>query len=132
MKFLCTIIFVVLAFIGGCIFDGLITRVPQDALTSGRLMRLKKNIERYYAVKKSIPESLNIIAATLGDISTNNAWGGPIFYSVSNETSVILKTYGPGGPDAKVRQEFTLQFDVLEGRSSDSAIQTEGSHNDVP
>ena len=113
MKFLRTIILVVIAFIGGCIFDGIITRVPQDALTSGRLMRLKKSIEKHYAVKKAIPEDLNeVIAATSDDVSTNNAWGEPIFYSVSNDMCVILKTYGPGGPDAKVRQEFTLQFDV--------------------
>lgn len=112
MKFLLTMILVVIAFVGGCVFNGLITRVPQDSLTSGRLMRLKKSIEKYYDINRSIPERLNVIAVTSDDISTNNAWGGPIFYSVSNETSVTLKTYGLGGQDAKVRREFTLQFDV--------------------
>lgn len=116
MKSLLTMILTVTAFIGGCVFNGFITRVPQDALTSGRLMRLKKDIEKCYAVKRTVPKTLSevTISASNQD-ATNNAWGGVIHYSVSNETTVVLKTYGPGGPHAEVRQEFSLQFD-LNGR----------------
>lgn len=38
MKFLLTMILVVIAFVGGCVFDGLITRVLQDVLTSGPIL----------------------------------------------------------------------------------------------
>lgn len=113
MKFLLTMILIVTAFIGGYVFNGLITRVPQDALTSGRLMRLRKDIEKYYAVKRTVPKTLSevTISASNQD-ATNNVWKGAILYSVSNETIVVLKTYGPGGPCAEVKQEFSLQFDL--------------------
>lgn len=115
MRFLLKMILIVAAFIGGYVFDGLITHVSQDALTSGRLMRLKKDIEKYYAVKRTVPKTLSevTISASNQD-TTNNVWGGAILYSVSNETIVVLKTYGPGGPRVEVKQEFSLQFDLNE------------------
>ena len=115
MKSLLTMILIVTAFIGGYVFNGLITRVPQDALTSGRLMRLKKDIEKYYAVKRTVPKTLSEVTISASNQDAkNNVWGGAILYSVSNETIVVLKTYGPGGPHAKVKQEFSLQFDLNE------------------
>ncbi len=116
MKHILLTLLIIVAFIGGCVFDSLITRVPPDASTRGRLMRLKHDIADFYARNKCLPESLDTLeepeSGTTKSAPKENAWGGPILYSVSNGTIVILKTYGPGGPDAKVRQEFTLQFDV--------------------
>ena len=107
---------IIVAFIGGCVFDGLISKVPPDASTRGRLMRLKHELSDFYARNKTLPESLEALAMSDSEAAKSapkeNAWGGPILYSVSNGTIVILKTYGPGGPDATVRQEFTLQFDA--------------------
>ena len=109
---------IVVAFIGGCVFDGLISRVPPDASTRGRLMRLKHELSDFYARNKTLPESLDALgksdSAAAKSAPKENAWGAPILYSVSNRTMVILKTYGPGGAEADVKQTFTLIFDVNE------------------
>lgn len=116
MKHILMTLLIIVAFIGGCVFDSLITRVPPDASTRGRLMRLMHDIADFYARNKRLPESLDTLEKPESEAAKfapkENAWGGPILYSVSNGTIVILKTYGPGGPDATVRQEFTLQFDA--------------------
>ena len=79
-------------------------------------MRLKHELSDFYARNKALPESLDALgksdSVAVKSVPNQNAWGGPILYSVSNGTIAILKTYGPGGPDATVRQEFTLQFDA--------------------
>ncbi len=121
MKPILMTLLVVVAFIGGFIFDGLITRVPPDASTRGRLMRLKHELSDFYARNKAVPESLDALgksdSVAVKSVSNQNAWGGPILYSVSNGTLVILKTYGPGGAESEVKQTFTLTFDVNERRS---------------
>ena len=67
---------------------------------------------------KALPESLDALgksdSAAAKSAPKENAWGAPILYSVSNRTMVILKTYGPGGAEADVKQTFTLIFDVNE------------------
>ena len=97
---------IVVAFIGGCVFDGLISKVPPDASTRGRLMRLRHEIADFYARNKTLPESLDAFgksdSAAEKSVPKENAWGAPILYSVSNRTIVILKTYGPGGAEADV------------------------------
>lgn len=112
---------IVVTFIGGCVFDGLISKVPPDASTRGRLMRLKHELADFYARNKSLPESLDALgksdSVAVKSVPNQNAWGGPILYSVSNGTLVILKTYGPGGAESEVKQTFTLTFDVNERRS---------------
>lgn len=116
MKPILMTLLVVVAFIGGFIFDGLITRVPPDASTRGRLMRLKHELSGFYARNKALPESLDALgksdSVAVKSVPNQNAWGGPILYSVSNGTLVILKTYGPGGAESEVKQTFTLTFDV--------------------
>lgn len=121
MKPILVTFLIIVAFIGGFIFDGLITRVPPDASTRGRLMRLKHDIADFYARNKTLPESLDSLrksdSAAAKSVPKGNAWGGPILYSVSNGTMVILKTYGPGGAESEVKQTFSLTFDVNERRS---------------
>ena len=121
MKPILVTFLIIVAFIGGFIFDGLITRVPPDASTRGRLMRLKHDIADFYARNKTLPESLDSLgksdSAAAKSVPKENAWGGPILYSVSNGTMVILKTYGPGGAESEVKQTFSLTFDVNERRS---------------
>lgn len=115
MKSILVMFLVILAFIGGFVFDGLITRVPLDASTCGRMMQLKRDIADFYAQNGALPESLDALETS--DVkadSKKNAWGGPISYSISNETTVVLKTYGPGGAEAEVKQAFTLIFNVNE------------------
>ncbi len=118
MKPILVTFLIVVAFIGGCFFDGLITTVPPDASTRGRLMRLKHEIADFYARNKVLPESLDALgmsdSVAAKSAPKENAWGGPILYSVSNGTIVVLNTYGPGGAEAEVKQTFTLTFDVNE------------------
>ena len=107
---------IIVAFLGGCVFDGLISKVPPDASTRGRLMRLKHELADFYARNKTLPESLESLAMSDSEAAKSapkeNAWGGPILYSVSNRTIVILKTFGPGVAESEVKQTFTLTFDV--------------------
>jgi hypothetical protein len=116
MKPILVTFLIAVAFIGGCFFDGLITKVPPDASTRGRLIRLKHEIADFYARNKVLPESLDALemsdSFTTKSAPKENAWGGPILYSVSNGTIVVLNTYGPGGAEAEVKQSFSLTFDV--------------------
>ena len=109
---------IIVAFIGGFLFNGLMTRVPKDASTRGRLMQLKSDIAAYYGRNKILPVSLDALnmsnSASDKSAPMENAWGGPILYSVTNGTTVILTTYGLGGAESEVKQEFTLTFDVNE------------------
>jgi len=118
MKPILVTLLIVVAFLGGFVFDGLISKVPPDASTRGRLMRLKHEITDFYARNKTLPESLDSLgksdSVAAKTAPKENAWGGPILYSVSNRTMVTLKTYGPGGVEAEVKQTFTLTFDVNE------------------
>ena len=118
MKHILVVLIIFLAFIGGCVFDGLISTVPPDASTRGRLMLLKHDISDFYARNKTLPESLDSLgksdSVAAKSVPKENAWGGPILYSVSNGTIVILKTYGPGGAESEVKQTFSLTFDVNE------------------
>ncbi len=118
MKPISTTVLMVVAFIGGFLFDGLITRVPKDASTRGRLMQLKRDLANFYDQNRILPESLDALKrsglAFAKSAPKENAWGGPILYSVSNGTTVVLKTYGPGGAESEVKQTFTLTFDVDE------------------
>ena len=109
---------IIVAFIGGFLFNGLMTRVPKDASTRGRLMQLKRNISSFYDKHRILPASLDALQMT-GSASDKpapmeNAWGGQILYSVTNGTTVILTTYGPGGAESEVKQTFSLTFDVNE------------------
>ena len=118
MKSVLATFLIIVAFIGGVLFNGLMTRVPKDASTRGRLMRLKRDIAAFYDQNRILPESLDELkmsgSASDNSVSMENAWGGPILYSVSNGTTVILTTYGPGGAESEVKQTFSLTFDVNE------------------
>ena len=118
MKSVLATFLIIVAFIGGFLFDGLMTRVPKDASTRGRLMRLKRDIAAFYDQNGILPTSLDALnmsnSASDKSVPMENAWGGPILYSVSNGTTVILTTYGPGGVESEVKQTFSLTFDVNE------------------
>ena len=118
MKSVLVTFLIIVAFIGGFLFNGLMTRVPKDASTRGRLMRLKRDIAAYYGRNKILPVSLDALnmsnSASDKSAPVQNAWGSPILYSVTNGTTVILTTYGPGGAESEVKQTFSLTFDVNE------------------
>jgi len=54
MKHILTTLLIIVAFIGGFVFEGLITRVPPDASTRGRLMQLKLYVIAQLRLKSSI------------------------------------------------------------------------------
>jgi hypothetical protein len=59
MKPILVALIIIVAFMEGFAFDGLITRVPPDASTGGRLMLLKHEIADFYARNKVLRESLD-------------------------------------------------------------------------
>lgn len=107
---------IVLSFVGGCIFDGLITYAPKDAVTRGRIKSVERRIRKYYKTRGMLPKDMAELRMFLNEDMCfgNNAWGKPILYVATNNTSVVLLTYGPGGDTADVRQEFRRQFDVAD------------------
>lgn len=105
-----------LAFVGGCIFDGLITRIPKDILTIGRVKCVERGTRKYCKNYGRLPKDLSELRAFLKEDAHfgKNAWGDVILFCTTNTSSVVLLTYGPEGPGAEVQQEFRRQFDVAD------------------
>ncbi len=88
---------------------------PPEAQSKARMREMAQEIRQYYAERGELPNSLSelVLRHDDGVDSFVNGWGGPIVYSMSNGTTVLLKTcesvssYG-----SELRQTFTLQFDV--------------------
>ena len=99
----------------GWIFASSITYVPQDALMEVRLLCIQRAVQRYYADNHRCPVSLTEVSG-YEELKSENAledlWGGPICYSVVDETNVVLRTCVGGDASSRVRQEFTLEFCV--------------------
>ena len=87
---------------------------PSEARSKARMRDVAQGISRYYAERGRVPDSLDeLLAWDGGGIdSILDGWGGPILYSVSNRTTVVLKTCEPVLPHDELRQTFTLQFNV--------------------
>lgn len=107
---------IVVAFFVGFVFNGLITRIPPGGRTCSRLIVLKHDILRYYAMYKSVPKDLadvTLLAHHDGkDHVPQNEWGAPILISITNDTVVTLRTLRSEVESTDVKQEFVLEFDV--------------------
>ena len=114
MKPILVTFLVVVAFIGGCVFDGLISKVPPDASTRGRLMRLKHDIADFYARNKTLPESLDSLgksdSAAAKSVPKENAWGGANLVSSFKRNDGHPKDLWPWR--SRVRGETNILIDI--------------------
>ena len=101
--------FVCLAmFVLGFVVDGLITKMPREAMAAGDMMRAERMVRAYYNSKGSVPRSWSDIGCN----SLTNRYGNVIEYSVANDYFVTLKAHGFGGGHSLVKNYFVRQFDV--------------------
>lgn len=114
MKPILMTLLIVVAFIGGFIFDGLITRVPPDASTRGRLMRLKHELSDFYARNKTLPESLDALgksdSAAAKSAPKENAWGWPNLVLSFKQNDGHLKDIWPWR--GRGRCEANIHIDI--------------------
>jgi len=99
-----------LMFVLGFLFDGLITKIPREAMAVGDMIRAERAIKSYYNSKGIVPDSWSAI----GIDSMKNRYGNPIEYSVANSYHVTLRACGFGSEHSQVKNYFILQFDVRE------------------
>lgn len=108
MKNLFYLLGCVAMFVLGYVFDGLITKMPREALSAGDMICAERMVRAYYNSKGKAPLSW-------ADVSCNNLtnrYGNPIEYSVTNDYFVTLRAYGFGGEHSQVKNLFVRQFDV--------------------
>ena len=111
MKPIFWIIACMLFFMLGFLVDGMITRVPREALAQNDLIRVERCIRKYYSDTRRLPVSLND-AANGKEVPLVNSYGHPIEYSVSNEFEVSLRALGYGGNNSDVKNYYVRMFDV--------------------
>ena len=108
MKNIVYVLGCVVMFVLGYVFDGLITKMPREAMSAGDMIAAERMVRAYYNSKGKVPRSW-------ADVSCNiltNRYGNPIEYSVANDYFVTLSAYGFGGEHSQVRNYFVRQFDV--------------------
>ena len=102
------------AAVGGFLINGLVDRVPREAMTANAMILIERAIRQHYAETGTLPERIddgNLLWQGR-PVRCVNSYGHPILYSVSNGSVVELKSYGFCGEDAEVKQIFLFQFDV--------------------
>lgn len=111
MKTIFLIIACMFFFVLGFLVDGMITKVPREALAQSEIVRMERAIRNFHAAKKRLPISLDEIANSNG-FSKTNVYGYAIEYTRINKFEVWLRSAGYGGESADVKNYYGKQFDV--------------------
>ena len=110
MKALTLFIVLMLGFLLGFACNGLITRIPKDVQTCSHMLALEREIMDYRQSFGKLPASLDDLPLVGREHCRRNAWGESISYVVTNDTEVILRTFGQGGSNARIVQTFERRF----------------------
>ncbi len=110
MKSIFSILGCLMMFVLGFVVDGLITKVPREAMAVGDMIGAERVVRSYYDSKGAVPE----IWSGFGVNSMTNRYGNQIEYFVTNNYYVTLRAYGFGGEHSRVKNYFIRQFDVRE------------------
>lgn len=91
--FLCVISFGL-----GVIFDGLITRVPDEASTLSKMQILERELKKYCALNGQLPKTIDELCKFSPCVENcrTNSWGKPIRYVVTSDSQVVLVTSADG------------------------------------
>ena len=114
MRKTAALIWIGLTLMYGWLIISFTTYISKEDLTKSRMRIVERVIRKFYHEKGTMPASLEEVKNAQRNVDgfAVNAWGGPISYHVTNETEVTLKTYGSGGSNAQIRQEFIYSFTV--------------------
>ena len=97
----------------GVVFDGLITRVPQEGHTVTQMSVVERELKAY-------AERYGTLPATIDDLSRfssrldgylTNSWGRPISYTQTSVSNAVLSTIGYGNVEFVKRINLTEQAD---------------------
>ncbi len=98
MKILVCFCLFIISFILGMVFDGLITRVPQEAHTVTQMSVVERELKTYAERYGSLPatiDDLSLFSSRLDGCLTNS-WGRPISYTQTSVSNAVLSTIGYG------------------------------------
>ena len=102
-------VLICLVFFGlGVVFDGLITRVPDEASTLSKMRILERELRKYHAQNGQLPKTIDELCKFSPRVENcrTNCWGKPIRYVVTSDSQVVLVTSGDG------EVEFVRRFAV--------------------
>ena len=102
-------VLICLVFFGlGVVFDGLITRVPDEASTLSKMRVLERELKKYHAQNGQLPKNIDELCKFSPCVENcrTNCWGKPIRYVVTSDSQVVLVTSGDG------EVEFVRRFAV--------------------
>lgn len=113
MRKIAYILFCVVAFGLGVVFDGLITRVPQEAHTVTQMSVLERELKAYGERHGALPATFDDLLrfSPRLDGCLTNSWGHPISYSQLSVSNAVLTTIGYGNVEFIKRVSLAGQPD---------------------
>lgn len=90
---LCAIFFVL-----GVLFDGLITRVPDESYTVTQMCVVERGVKAYLQSHTTLPQSLDDFLRFSPEIANclTNRWGMPICYRAVDASNAVITTVAYG------------------------------------
>ena len=97
----------------GVAFDGLITRVPQEAHTVTQMSVVERELKAYADRYGTLPATIVDLSrfSSRLDGCLTNSWGRPISYTQTSVSNAVLSTIGYGNVEFVKRINLTEQAD---------------------
>ena len=85
-------------FILGVLFDGLITRVPNESHTVSQMCVVERGLKAYRQSHTTLPQSLDELLRFSPEIENclTNRWGMPICYRAVDASNAVITTVAYG------------------------------------
>ena len=101
---LCAIFFVV-----GVLFDGLITRVPDESHAVTQMCVVERGVKAYHQSHKALPQSLDDLLRFSPEIENclTNRWGMPICYRAVDASNAVITAVAYGDVEFVKRISIT-------------------------
>ena len=103
----------IISFILGMVFDGLITRVPQEAHTVTQMSVVERELKAYAERYGGLPATIDELSrfSSRFDACLTNSWGHPISYTQMSASNAVLSTIGYGNVEFIKRVSLAEQAD---------------------
>ena len=98
MKILACFCLCIISFILGIVFDGMITRIPQEAHTVTQMSVVERELKAYCERHGALPATFDDLLRFSPQLDgcRTNSWGHPISYSQLSVSNAVLTTIGYG------------------------------------
>ena len=95
------------------VFDGLITRVPQEGHTVTQMSVVERELKAYAERYGTLPATIDDLSrfSSRLDGCLTNSWGRPISYTQTSVSNAVLSTIGYGNVEFVKRINLTEQAD---------------------